>query len=71
MVIKPSQKDALVAEMSIMKQSTHENVVAFYGAYNHDGKIWVRIPPRIHNTFQIALGGDGADGCGMPHSDIG
>jgi len=41
MLLKPSQKESLVAEMAIMKSSRHENVVTFYGAYQTDGKIWV------------------------------
>jgi len=41
MILKPSQKDALIAEMAIMKQSKHENVVSFFGAYNTNNKIWV------------------------------
>uniref|UniRef100_A0A6B2L213 Protein kinase domain-containing protein n=1 Tax=Arcella intermedia TaxID=1963864 RepID=A0A6B2L213_9EUKA len=42
MVLKASQKEALIAEMAIMKQSKHPNVVAFFGAYNvANHKIWV------------------------------
>eukprot|EP01125_Pyxidicula_operculata_P016769 TRINITY_DN57_c0_g1_i1.p1 TRINITY_DN57_c0_g1~~TRINITY_DN57_c0_g1_i1.p1 ORF type:complete len:920 (-),score=290.32 TRINITY_DN57_c0_g1_i1:464-3223(-) len=41
MILKPSQKESLIAEMAIMKQSKHENVVSFMGAYNANGKIWV------------------------------
>jgi len=41
MVLKPAQKESLIAEMSIMKQSKHSNVVSFYGAYSTNSKIWV------------------------------
>eukprot|EP01124_Arcella_intermedia_P002311 TRINITY_DN11261_c0_g1_i2.p1 TRINITY_DN11261_c0_g1~~TRINITY_DN11261_c0_g1_i2.p1 ORF type:complete len:468 (-),score=122.19 TRINITY_DN11261_c0_g1_i2:543-1946(-) len=42
MVLKASHKEALVAEMAIMKQSKHPNVVGFYGAYSiTNQKIWV------------------------------
>jgi len=41
MALKPAQKEALVAEMMIMKTALHPNVVTFYGAYAVEGKIWV------------------------------
>jgi len=41
MLVKPNQKESLVAEMAIMKSARHDNVVTFFGAYQHDGKISV------------------------------
>uniref|UniRef100_A0A6B2L609 Protein kinase domain-containing protein n=1 Tax=Arcella intermedia TaxID=1963864 RepID=A0A6B2L609_9EUKA len=41
MLLKPSQKESLLAEMSIMRNASHPNVVNFYGAYQNDTKIWV------------------------------
>jgi len=41
MVLKPSQKEALIAEMAIMRQSKHPSVVSFFGAYMVESKIWV------------------------------
>jgi len=41
MSVKSSQKDSLIAEMTIMKSAKHKNIVAFFGAYQVESKIWV------------------------------
>jgi len=41
MSVKSAIKESLIAEMTIMKSAKHKNIVAFYGAYQVESKIWV------------------------------
>lgn len=44
-------EDALAAEMGIMKNCAHDNIVKFLGGYYSTDRLWVRYGPSHHQLF--------------------
>lgn len=60
MNLNAPQKEALVAEISVMKALKHQNIVSYFGSYYKGKTIWVRC--HIKMAPHLRLGGHGAYG---------